>query len=73
MNTASNKLVNKDTDHIKGALTLTASAIALKALGFIYKIPLSVYLGDEDIVGLVVSWRHPEYGNAYYQSGILQG
>lgn len=33
----------------------------------------TVYLGDDDIEGLVVSWRHPEYGNAYYQSGILQG
>jgi len=33
----------------------------------------TVYLGDDDIDGLVVSWRHPEYGNAYYQSGILQG
>lgn len=33
----------------------------------------TVYLGDDDIEGLVVSWRNPEYGNAYYQSRILQG
>lgn len=33
----------------------------------------TVYLGDEDIGDYVVSWRHPEYGNAYYQSGLIQG
>ena len=33
----------------------------------------TVYLGDEDIGEYVVSWRHPEYGNAYYQSGLIQG
>ena len=38
-----------DNSHIKGALTLTVSAIILKILGFIYKIPLSLYLGDEGL------------------------
>lgn len=33
--------------YISGALTLTLSAIILKLLGFIYKIPLSSLLGDE--------------------------
>ena len=34
-------------DHISGALTLTLSAIILKILGFIYKIPLQNLLTDE--------------------------
>jgi len=33
--------------HISGALTLTLSAIILKILGFIYKIPLATVLGEE--------------------------
>ena len=33
----------------------------------------TVYLGNDDIDGYVVSWRNAEYGNAYYQSAILQG
>ena len=33
----------------------------------------TVYLGDEDIGNSVVSWRHPEYGNAYYQSSLIHG
>jgi hypothetical protein len=32
----------------------------------------TVYLGEEDINDFVVSWRNPEYGNAYYQSDMLK-
>ena len=38
--------VKKANEHISGALTLTLSAVILKVLGFIYKIPLSNLLGD---------------------------
>ena len=33
----------------------------------------TVYLGNDDIDGYVVSWKNAEYGNAYYQSSVLQG
>lgn len=32
----------------------------------------TAYLGDADIPGFVVDWRHQEIGNAYYYSNILQ-
>lgn len=32
----------------------------------------TVYLGDEDIGDYVVSWKNPYYGNAYYQSKVVQ-
>lgn len=32
----------------------------------------TAYLGEQDIAGYVTSWRHPEIGNAYYHSAILQ-
>lgn len=32
----------------------------------------TAYIGEQDIPGYVTSWRHPEIGNAYYHSAILQ-
>ena len=32
----------------------------------------TAYIGEQDIPGYVVSWRHPEIGNAYYHSATLQ-
>lgn len=32
----------------------------------------TAYLGEHEIPGYVVDWRHPDIGNAYYLSGILQ-
>lgn len=32
----------------------------------------TAYIGDSDIPGYVVDWRHPEIGNAYYLSSIFQ-
>ena len=39
--------LTKPNEGIIGALIMTASAFTVKILGFVYKIPLSYYLGDE--------------------------
>ena len=41
------KIEGKDKQFIKGAFALTFSAILVKLVGVIYKVPISYILGDE--------------------------